>query len=98
MAQYAGLTVALLAATLAMLAGLLLAKLFPLRMGADLEVTPAPLEHLLVASEPDPEAGPRRGTTWRSGEGPFRAAQAVRRIGCESRKRASSNSTINWST
>ena len=52
------LTVALLAATAAMLAGLLLAKPFPLRMGADLEVTPAPLEHLLVANEPDPEAGP----------------------------------------
>ena len=52
------LTVALLAATVAMLAGLLLAKPFPLRMGADLEVTPAPLEHLLVANEPDPEAGP----------------------------------------
>lgn len=41
-----------------MLAGLLLAKPFPLRMGADLEVTPAPLENLLVANEPDPEAGP----------------------------------------
>jgi MFS family permease len=52
------LTVALLAATVAMLAGLLLAKPFPLRMGADLEVTPAPMEHLLVANEPDPEAGP----------------------------------------
>ncbi len=52
------LTVALLAATVAMLAGLLLAKPFPLRMGADLEVTPAPLEHLLIAHEPDPEAGP----------------------------------------
>jgi MFS family permease len=52
------LTVALLAATVAMLAGLLLAKPFPLRMGSDLEVTPAPLEHLLVANEPNPEAGP----------------------------------------
>lgn len=52
------LTVALLAATVAMLAGLLLSKPFPLRMGSDLEVTPAPLEHLLVANEPNPEAGP----------------------------------------
>lgn len=57
----AGLTslpVALLVAAVTMLAGLLLAKRFPLRMGAHLEVTPAPLEHLLIANEPDPEAGP----------------------------------------
>jgi hypothetical protein len=57
----AGLTslpVALLAATVAMLAGLLLAKPFPLRMGEHLEVTPAPLEHLPMPHEPDPEAGP----------------------------------------
>ena len=40
------------------LAGLLLARRFPLRMGEATEVTPAPLEHLLVAEEPDPEAGP----------------------------------------
>jgi hypothetical protein len=57
-AGVAGLQAALLAATVLMLAGLALAKPFPLRMGADHEVTPAPLEHLLVADEPDPEAGP----------------------------------------
>ncbi|HEX4854621.1 MFS transporter, partial [Arenimonas sp.] len=57
-ASLTSLPAALLAATVAMLAGLLLAKRFPLRMGADLEVTPAPLEHLLIANEPDPEAGP----------------------------------------
>jgi hypothetical protein len=57
-ASLTSLPVALLVATVAMLAGLLLAKPFPLRMGADLEVTPAPLEHLLMANEPDPEAGP----------------------------------------
>jgi MFS family permease len=57
-AGMAGLQVALLAATVAMVAGLMLAKPFPLRMGAVREVTPAPLEHLLVADEPDPQAGP----------------------------------------
>lgn len=58
LAGIASLQVALLAAAVAMVAGLALAKPFPLRMGADLEVTPAPLEHLLVADEPDPQAGP----------------------------------------
>jgi MFS family permease len=57
----AGITsvqVALLASSAAMIAGLALAKPFPLRMGMDIEVTPAPLEHLLIADEPDPQAGP----------------------------------------
>ncbi len=57
-ASLAGLPVALLIAAVTMMAGLLLARPFPLRMGAALEVTPAPLEHLLIADEPDPEAGP----------------------------------------
>jgi MFS family permease len=57
----AGLTslqVALLVAAVAMLSGILLARPFPLRMGQVLEVTPAPHEQLLLADEPDPEAGP----------------------------------------
>ncbi len=42
-----------------MVAGLLLARPFPLRMGAAQEVTPAPpWEDLFVADEPEPEAGP----------------------------------------
>jgi len=53
-----GLQAALTIATLAMLAGMLLAKPFPLRMGQDLEVSPAPWEDLFVAHEPDPQAGP----------------------------------------
>ncbi len=54
-----GLTPALLVAALAMAAGLLLARPFPLRMGELSEVTQAPLsEDLFVAHEPDPEAGP----------------------------------------
>jgi MFS family permease len=57
-AGVAGLQAALLAATVAMVAGLALARPFPLRMGAAHEVTPAPLEHLLVADEPGPDAGP----------------------------------------
>jgi MFS family permease len=57
-ASLTSLPVALLAAAVTMLAGLLLARRFPLRMGAALEVTPAPLEHLLIADEPHPEAGP----------------------------------------
>jgi MFS family permease len=58
LASIAGLQTALLAAAAAMVAGLALARPFPLRMGVELEVTPAPLEHLLVAEEPDPQAGP----------------------------------------
>jgi len=58
-AGVAGLPVALGAAAACMLAGLLLARPFPLRMGADDEVTHArPWEEFFVAHEPDPEAGP----------------------------------------
>lgn len=57
-AGMASLQVALSAAAASLVAGLVLAKPFPLRMGAVHEVTPAPLEHLLVADEPDPQAGP----------------------------------------
>ena len=54
-----GLPVTLSVATAAMLAGLLLARPFPLRMGQAEDVTPAtPWEDLLVADEPAPEAGP----------------------------------------
>jgi hypothetical protein len=60
-AGLAGLQLALALATVLMLGGLLLARPFPLRMGAEQEVTQAPsvpFEHLLVAAEPAPEAGP----------------------------------------
>ena len=53
-----GLEVALCAAAALMLANLLLAQRFPLRMGEMQEVTQAPFEDLLVADQPDPEAGP----------------------------------------
>jgi MFS family permease len=54
-----GLTAALLIAAVAMAAGLLLARPFPLRMGGLLEVTQVPLsQDLFVAHEPEPEAGP----------------------------------------
>ena len=53
-----GLQTALVLATALMLANLLLARRFPLRMGALHEVTPAPFTDLLVADEPDPAAGP----------------------------------------
>jgi MFS family permease len=54
-----GLTPTLLVAAAAMAAGVMLAKPFPLRMGALAEVTQAPLsEDLFVLHEPDPEAGP----------------------------------------
>ncbi len=52
------LQVALLTAAAVLTSGLLLAKPFPLKMGLAPDVTPAPLQHLLVADEPDPEAGP----------------------------------------
>ncbi len=59
LSDLAGLTPALLAGALAMAAGLLLTRPFPLRMGELSEVTQAPLsEDLFVAHEPDPEAGP----------------------------------------
>ena len=53
-----GLRAALTIATLAMLAGMLLARRFPLRMGEEHEVSPAPWKELFVAQEPDPRAGP----------------------------------------
>ena len=53
-----GLQAALTIATLTMLAGMLLARPFPLRMGQEHEVSPAPWEDLFVAHEPDPQAGP----------------------------------------
>ena len=53
-----GLQVALCVAAALMLANLLLARRFPLRMGALHEVTQAPFEDLLVQDQPDAEAGP----------------------------------------
>jgi MFS family permease len=53
-----GLQGALCAAVALMLGNLLLARRFPLRMGAVTEVTQAPFEDLLVADQPDHEAGP----------------------------------------
>ena len=53
-----GLQAALTIATLTMLAGMVLAKPFPLRMGQEQEVTARPWEDLFVAHEPDPQAGP----------------------------------------
>lgn len=55
----AGLPATLAAATVAMLAGLVLVKRFPLRMGGETEVTQArPWEDLFVVDEPDLDAGP----------------------------------------
>jgi predicted MFS family arabinose efflux permease len=54
-----GLTPALLVGALAMAAGLLLARPFPLRMSELQEVTQAPLsKDLFTTDQPDPEAGP----------------------------------------
>ena len=54
-----GLPATLCTAAVCMAAGLLLARPFPLRMGAAPEVTQAtPWEKLFVVDEPDPEAGP----------------------------------------
>ena len=53
-----GLQAALLLAAALMLANLLLARRFPLRMGAPHDVTPAPFKDLLLADQPDPAAGP----------------------------------------
>ena len=53
-----GLQAALTLATLTMLAGMLLAKPFPLRIGHEREVTARPWEDLFLAHEPDPQAGP----------------------------------------
>jgi MFS family permease len=52
------LQTALTLATLAMVAGLLLVRPFPLRIGHEREVSPKPWEDLFVAHEPDPQAGP----------------------------------------
>ncbi|OGB04161.1 MAG: arabinose ABC transporter permease [Burkholderiales bacterium RIFCSPHIGHO2_12_FULL_69_20] len=57
-AGLAGLQGALVAAAALMLGNLLLARRFPLRMGAPHEVTQAPFKDLLMADEPDHEAGP----------------------------------------
>jgi len=58
-ASIGSLPLALCSAAAAMLAGMLLARRFPLRMGEAHEVTQAtPFEDLLLAHEPDPEAGP----------------------------------------
>ena len=55
----AGLQVALCLAAGLMLAGLLLARPFPLRMGGHTDVTQVvPFETLLLAHEPHPDAGP----------------------------------------
>jgi MFS family permease len=55
----AGLAVALCLAALAMVAGILLARPFPLRMGGTQEVTPVALfEELYVKDEPLPDDGP----------------------------------------
>ena len=55
----AGLPLTLSLAAAAMLASVLLAQPFPLRVGAESEVTPAtPWLDLFVAVEPEPEAGP----------------------------------------
>ena len=57
--ELAGLTVALVDAAVLMAAGLLLARPFPLRVGATHEVTQGtPWEELFVEAEPSPEAGP----------------------------------------
>ncbi|MBL8289371.1 MAG: MFS transporter [Rubrivivax sp.] len=54
-----GLQATLSASALAMVAGVLLARPLPLRMGAAEDVTPAsPWHDLFVAEEPAPEAGP----------------------------------------
>jgi MFS family permease len=54
-----GLTPALVTASIAMAAGLVLVRPFPLRVGADHEVTQGtPWEDLFVEAEPLPEAGP----------------------------------------
>ena len=55
----AGLPVTLCIAAVSMIAGLLLAKPFPLRMGEQQEVTPGtPWEELFIVAEPNPEDGP----------------------------------------
>ena len=54
-----GLRAALIAASLLMACGLLLARPFPLRVGASHDVTPGtPWDELFMEAEPSPEAGP----------------------------------------
>ncbi|HLL18761.1 MAG TPA: MFS transporter [Rubrivivax sp.] len=54
-----GLSAALVLATAAMIASMLLARFFPLRMSGLHEVTQVPLsQDLFTAHQPDPEAGP----------------------------------------
>ena len=53
-----GLQAALLLAAALLLSGMLLARSFPLRMGEAHEVTQVPFKALLVADEPNPDAGP----------------------------------------
>jgi MFS family permease len=56
---FAGLSVALSLAALAMTAGILLARRFPLRMGDAQEVTPVALwEELFIQDQPLPDDGP----------------------------------------
>jgi MFS family permease len=55
----AGLPIALCVAAVTMVAGLLLAKPFPLRMGEHQDVTPGiPWDELLIVDEPAPQDGP----------------------------------------
>ena len=55
----AGLPVTLCVAAVSMIAGLLLARPFPLRMGEQQEVTPGtPWEELFIVAEPNPQDGP----------------------------------------
>jgi MFS family permease len=59
LADIVGLAPTLLAASAAMLGGLVLVRFFPLRMGELREVTPASsFENLTLTWEPPPEAGP----------------------------------------
>jgi MFS family permease len=59
LSDIASLPAALVAASLLMAAGLLLARPFPLRVGGAHEVTQGtPWDELFVAAEPNPEAGP----------------------------------------
>ena len=59
MSGLAGLPLTLCGAAIAMAAGMLLARPFPLRMGQTSDVTPATSwDELFVTQEPDPEAGP----------------------------------------
>jgi MFS family permease len=59
LSELAGISITLTLAAVAMMAGLLLARAFPLRMGKNQEVTSAPpWEELFVVDEPLPDDGP----------------------------------------